>query len=273
VTNKGRRLLRLVFDLYVFITARPFFQGANEKFFRALVSSLGYMNFSEDFKMTGEKSLFKFIESQEIRKILDIGANEGQWASLALGETSAKIISFEPQKLPFNELEKLCEKYPGRISAHQLAISNRNTDIEINVLESSSGLSYIDNEISLHPLFTGKLIIKESIKACSLDSFFENYGSELEDVDFIKIDTEGHEFEVLLGAKVFLNKVQPKYVQIEMNLHQLFKNKTLLEFSKLLPNYKIYQLLPFGNSLYRINPSDPARNIFMLANFIFIRNY
>jgi FkbM family methyltransferase len=266
-----QRLLRLVFNLFVLISARPIFQRINEKIFRVIVSSLGYMNFSEDFKMTGEKSLFRSIDSQEINKILDIGANEGQWASMALKETTAKIISFEPQSIPFATLIQLCEKHPERMRAYQIALSNKDFETKINILENSTGLSYLDDEIKSHPLINGKSNSQEPIKAWSLDTFFEHNTSELLNVDFVKIDTEGHEFEVLIGARRYLDAVKPKYIQIEMNHHQLFKNKSLFEFSKLLPNYRIYQLLPFGNSLHQINPLDPARNLFMLANFLFIK--
>ena len=53
-------------------------------------------------------------------------------------------------------------------------------------------------------------------------------------IDFIKIDTEGYEFEVLDGAKNLLKEQQPKFIQIEFNWHQLLKGQTLYKLSSMI---------------------------------------
>ena len=91
-------------------------------------------------------------------------------------------------------------------------------------------------------------------------------------VDFLKIDVEGHEYEVLKGAKRFIDFNKPKFIQIEINWHQLFKKVNLFEFSKLLNNYEIFKILPHGEKLILIDPTRPENNILHLSNFVFIRN-
>jgi len=107
----------------------------------------------------------------------------------------------------------------------------------------------------------------DSIEVVTLDSFFENL-NEIH-IDFIKIDTEGFEWEVLEGAKNILEKYKPKIIQIEFNWHQLFRSHTLYTFSKILSEYNLFQLLPEG--IIQRDPKDPYANIFHFSNFIFIR--
>ena len=54
---------------------------------------------------------------------------------------------------------------------------------------------------------------------------------KFKDIDFIKIDTEGHEFKVLEGGLDFIKKNNVKMVQIEFNWHNLFTNNTIYQFS------------------------------------------
>ena len=89
--------------------------------------------------------------------------------------------------------------------------------------------------------------------------------------DFVKIDVEGHEYEVIQGAKKFIGFNAPKFIQIEINWHQLFKKVNLYEFSLLLRNYDIFKILPFGKKLILVDPTRPENNIFHLSNFAFIR--
>ena len=54
-----------------------------------------------------------------------------------------------------------------------------------------------------------------------------NFFDKSKKVDFLKIDVEGHEYEVVKGAKKFIEFNSPKFIQIEINWHQLFKNINL----------------------------------------------
>ena len=75
--------------------------------------------------------------------------------------------------------------------------------------------------------------------------------------------------KVLKGAIKTLKKHKPKLIQIEMNYHYLFSGENLYQFSILLKDYDIYQILPFNNGLLKIDPTRPENNIFHLSNFIF----
>ena len=72
---------------------------------------MGYMNWSSDFKLTGEKKLISLLKTDTIRCVLDIGANSGQWAHMVLNEIETKVISFEPQLEVYQKLVLLKEAH------------------------------------------------------------------------------------------------------------------------------------------------------------------
>ncbi len=107
----------------------------------------------------------------------------------------------------------------------------------------------------------------------TLDSFLSDNSSliNMSNIDLIKIDTEGFELEVIKGAKETIKNKLPKYIQLEFNWHQLFKNHSMYKFSQYLNNYELFQILPFGEKLIKVDPTRPETNIFHLSNFVYIR--
>jgi hypothetical protein len=76
----------------------------------------------------------------------------------------------------------------------------------------------------------------------------------------LQMDIEGYEYEVLLGSVKTLLRYQPGFIQIEMNWHALFRNNPLLKISTQLSAYRCFQILPFGDVLYEVDPRNPIRN-------------
>ena len=57
-----------------------------------------------------------------------------------------------------------------------------------------------------------------------------------------------------------------------MNWHNLFSNKNIYDFSKILINYDFYIVLPFNSGLKKVDVKSPNNNIYHLSNFLCIRN-
>jgi len=253
------------------VFARPKFQKFFELIFRLNLSYLGYMNWSPDFKLTGERLVLKKLSKYGIDRILDIGANQGQWAEMALSTLKCQVVSIEPQLSDFVNLSMLKNKFSGRLFTLNLAIGDTDKDVQIHVHDSSSELSYIDDRLNKLPLLSGKSSKKEAVSMLKLDSLFKLEKDLLSQIDFVKIDTEGYEINVLRGGLNYLDSVSPKFIQLEMNWHQLFVNSSLFYFSEVLKNYIPYKVLPSGEYLYKVVSVEPIHNIFQLSNFIFIR--
>ena len=262
--------LRIFYNFLIYIGARPSLQVFFEKLFRVLIGFMGYMNWSSDFKLTGEKKLISLLKTNNIRCVLDIGANSGQWAHMVLNELETKVISFEPQLEVYKKLVLLKENYKEFYS-YNLALGNYSGKTLINVHDNSSELSFINPLLHKMPLLEGHTDHIEDINITTLDNIYLQNPVSLNEVDFVKIDTEGHELDVLLGGKNFLDAVKPKFIQVEINWHHIFTETTLYKLSCVLENYRVFKILPSGSVLYELDPKLPVNNLFQLSNFLFVK--
>ena len=147
--------------------------------------------------------------------ILDIGANIGNNALYyAMIRNANKIYAFEPIKDTFEilrkniELNSLQDKiYPFNIA---LGLQDGKASIKNRPVGNCGGTE-IKNDDS------GDLVVK------NLDNIEIN-----EKIDFVKIDVEGFEAQVLLGAREFLKKHKPIMV-IEMLIHSFDESHKALQ--------------------------------------------
>jgi FkbM family methyltransferase len=167
-------------------------------------------------------SLRKF----EIDLVLDVGANTGQFASeIRHCGYAGRIVSFEPLSQAHGHLRQSSagdskwEAYP------RCALGDHNGDVEINIArnsESSSILPMLDSHRTASPdsAYDGKEIVP--IK--TLDAVAGQY---LKDVraPFLKIDTQGFEWQVLDGARETLPHI--KGILVELSLVPLYEGQHL----------------------------------------------
>jgi FkbM family methyltransferase len=154
-----------------------------------------------------ENGFWEPLETSALKKhlkdksvVFDIGANNGYYTLLMsqlVGE-KGQVHCFEPTSYAIKRLQK-------NISINQtLPIQN----IKIN----NKGLSS-RNEIkeeSFESRFSERLLAhqeKELIEFITLDSYYEKLN--LDSIDFIKIDVDGYDYEVLLGGAEIIKKYKP----------------------------------------------------------------
>lgn len=137
------------------------------------------------------------------RVCLDIGANVGLW-SCELVEKFDKVIAFEPVQEFIECFRKNVKK--TNYFMYECALGNEESYINMNIVKGNTGHSHIDT----NSRGKGKIPLK------TLDSFNFN------DIDLIKIDVEGFEEEILLGAQQTIEKNLPVLV-IEQQKHE-YKN-------------------------------------------------
>ena len=262
---------RKISYIYVLIFGRKKMQFINNIILSLALNAKGYKNFG-NFTQTGEKKFIQSI-SKDLIFCIDVGANVGKYTQLLLSETNSEIISFEPLKEAFKELKKIENKYQNRLKAFNYAIGEENTNLELNFSDEKSEKATFSKDIEKLSFFDHKKNKKVMTNIVTLDSFFLENPSLInkKDIDLIKIDTEGFELEVIKGAKDTIENKRPKYIQLEFNWHQLFKNHSMYKFSQYLTNYELFQILPFGEKLIKVDPNRPETNIYHLSNFVFIR--
>ena len=159
----------------------------------------------------------------------DIGANKGlftYWAGKYI-KKNADLHLFEPQ----TELKWIYLKFQKIFHTHQLFYNNFGlSDIEGKALinrefigDGSASLKTSDTEVDN----------AESVRLQTLDYYCDK--NEVDKIDFIKIDVEGHEYKTLAGGMKTIEKHMPTML-IEMSPGTL-TSQTLEEFSKL--GYKV----------------------------------
>ena len=102
----------------------------------------------------------------------------------------------------------------------------------------------------------------------TLDAYARENG--VRRIALLKVDTEGNEYKVLLGARELLRSGAIAAIQFEFNEMNVASRVFVRDFLDLLPNYDMYRLLPRG--LLRIDPYIPVYSeIFGFQNIVAIR--
>ena len=141
---------------------------------------------------------------QNIRTVFDVGANVGQSALAYLKLfPAATIYSFEPVASSYAELQTAV-RGQQRVRPFRLAMGSREGVAQIH-LTSDSRKSSID-----HVRDSART---EQIEVSTMGNFTAK--ENIAQVDFLKIDTEGHELEVLKGATSLLREQRVRLLMLE----------------------------------------------------------
>ena len=142
--------------------------------------------------------------------VVDVGASYGAYTLAALAAGAAEVWAFEPEPSVCPDLERNLAANPeweGKYSVFQMALSDAAGHIDMH-------------EYAAHwpqQTLTGKY------PAATLDS--ADMGSKRDRLDWLKIDVEGHELEVLRGAAETLRRFKPTII---LEVHT-FLDATLLD--------------------------------------------
>lgn len=246
------------------------------QFFNDLILHLalhgrGYNNCCST-SVSGEEIFFKILSRHKPKICIDIGANIGEYSRRILSITQSEVIAFEPLPKAFQSLTNLSEQFDGRLTAINEGLADRIEILELYYGMDDSELATFSKEAHQINYISSLNTNSLKVKVNTLDNFISKNNLKYNEIDLLKIDTEGYEFEVLNGARLTVEKFKPKFIQIEFNWHQLFKNHTLYQISGLLQNYVAYQILPYGKGLIIRDLNKPESNIFRYSNFLFVRN-
>ena len=143
----------------------------------------------------------------------DIGANIGI-TSLYLSSVYEQVHSFEPHPISFQLLElnsKLSKSQ--NIKTNNFGLSNKNGIEElIDWNPYHVGQSGIDPKKILKERYTSKNFKSSSydIKCITLDDYIKE--NKIKNVSLLKIDAEGHEMNILKGAKETIKRFSPPII-------------------------------------------------------------
>ncbi len=175
----------------------------------------------------------------------DLGAHVGQFTLLASGLVgpNGAVHSFEPDPLTFEWLsENVKRNNLTNVSVNRLAISDRSGDRELFLGRANN----IGTGSFAPPSSALGTVVK--VPTISIDEYCAVMG--MARIDFMKIDVEGAEIEVLKGCSRFLCDDSRPTIHIEFNLgrQELF-GRSLRELADLLEGY--------GYTLLRLTKEGP----------------
>ncbi|MGB9855840.1 MAG: FkbM family methyltransferase [Caldisericum exile] len=148
---------------------------------------------------------------------VDVGAYEGFY-SLNLSRNFNRIICYEPYPEKADYIKEQIEKYGIKnVEVRQKALSNYEGAARFNV----SGIFLSRN--SLKDIKNIKETITVNVTTLALDL------DVLADIDLVKIDVEGEEFEVIEGLMPIIDRVKKLIVEVHDTQEILGYNFTTYE--------------------------------------------
>ncbi len=223
------------------------------RFSRSLyLKSRGYSPNSA--KINGEELLQKqliekFADITEKLVVFDVGANIGDWtwnfldvSSKSNTQQNFEIHAFEPVPSTFEALQDRITKHNlhEKVELISKALSNKEGTTDMYFFGDLAGTN------SLHPGATKLEQNSIKINTTTLNNYCINNNIEI--IHFLKCDTEGHDVEVINGAKKLFEEQRVMALQFEYNhtwvysrhylkdIFDLFKDSSYL-VGKITPKY------------------------------------
>ncbi len=215
---------------------------------------------SEYLKKFNREKVLKLLVDSNSPTILDVGANNGSsLVEFKKWWPSSKIHCFEPQSECWDELDDLSNEFTN-VRINKFALGNKNDESKefyshdlntgisgfnkINIESKDSiDLSKLSNDNKGLENHKKTINHKRNVQVKRLDEYIKN-DKNINQIDLLKIDTQGYELEILEGLGTELNKV--RILITELMFYDYYE--------KSLSFYELESILrPFNFSLYDIN--------------------
>jgi FkbM family methyltransferase len=225
---------------------------------RALYSQ-AKADFPNDLRSNGEcfvqqqiLQLYSYLSEKLV--VFDVGANRGEWTISMLNQASAcrfdklEIHAFEPIPDTFTLLSKSIANHPlcTYVKLIPLALSSESGVIEMYI-SSKNGET---NSFHLDPIIQDKSVAKVRVERITVQNYCDqqNVGR----IGLLKVDAEGHDAEILLGARNLFVHERVTVFQFEYNYRWVLARhflKDVFDFIRGLP-YMLGKITPTHIEFY-----------------------
>ena len=204
---------------------------------------------NDDMHTNGELNLLRqALVGRQI--VFDIGANVGNWSATAHEiDPDIELHCFEPSAATFEKLK--AKLLPENAHLNNFGLSSRSAERDLYIYEAGSGLNTLyqrqglEDGWNLYPPEHTELIRLET-----LDWYCQT--NDIETIDFLKVDVEGHELEVFKGGMMMLGNQRIKTIQFEYGGCNIDVGILLRDYFNFFQplNYTLYKIYPGGLRRY-----------------------
>jgi FkbM family methyltransferase len=233
-------------------------------------NNIGILKFENDL-VSGEQFLVTRVLKKNLGGvarpvIFDVGANVGKY-SMLLAKTfpQAQIYAFEPNE---NTFKQLAANVGNAVKCVNIGMGSEEKIEKIYTYSDNLASSHASiYEEVFHTFHKRDDVVEIEFQLTTLDLFCEK--KKVTGIDFLKIDTEGNELNVLKGARETLSERKVKIIQFEFGECDVFSRVFLQDFYAMLPDYNIYRL--DSERLIPLFEYASTNEIFRYQNFIAVR--
>jgi len=213
-----------------------------QSYAKTLMQSIGY---GETTIKSEVRSFVKALNFSGVNLskcvVLDVGASIGDFSSLLLNQTNLlRVYAYEPSKSAAQDLIKRNSKY---VLNKRLILKN------FGLGKKSEVLNLYSNTIGSPQ---GSLQSRKGNNQVREKVLIRNFKSEIskirESIIGMKIDTEGHEFTILLSAKNLISQKSFKVIQFEFGEYSIENKENFKQYYDFLTefNFKVFIISKYG---------------------------
>lgn len=178
-----------------------------------------------EFSLAGELQMMDKLQKFKFNNIFDVGANIGEWTKMARERQPAGMFHlFEPVPEVYHRC--VSAVHCDNVMVNPFGLSNENSTLDMlydddNDRLTTPCLELLRKHPRIRPLFM--LAGDEYCRSRNVES-----------IDFLKIDTEGHEFKVLKGFDTMLREGKIQTIQFEYGFANVLTKDLLIDFYRYL---------------------------------------
>ena len=233
-------------------------------------NNIGILKFENEI-VSGEQFLITRVLKKnlgEIKRpvIFDVGANVGKYSMMLAKEyPDAHIFAFEPNENAFKQLKT---NLGNMVTCINVGMGSEEKVEKI--------FTYADNLTSSHASMYKEVfrtfhkrddLVEIDFQITTLDLFCER--RKVTGIDFLKIDAEGNELNILKGASGMISDGRIKMIQFEFGECDVFSRVFLQDFYAMLSDFNIYRL--DSECLIPLFKYISTNEIFRFQNFFAVR--
>lgn len=192
--------------------------------------------------------------------IFDVGANRGHYIDLVIkkwGNKNPGLHAFEPDSSCYEILKRKYGSY-NNIVVNNCALGNESGKATLFAEQNGA----VNATLVASDLDTG---MTTEVDVQTIDEYC--WINSITAIDFLKIDTEGFEINVLKGAKEMIRKGAIHRIQLEHgSLQSILMGASLYSYSQLLKEYELFHIKQDG--LYKLKVT-PINEIYYNSNYFF----